>query len=127
MITNYRDYKTAWKMVAYLQKTESSRNQYKGFIDFVKRDIREYRDQAERSPIVSSIDEGYGYWTTLEMLPTEITNKADAEEYFENMLRREAMPSQYDCTGQVFTVRHTIYQRESDGRFMCWHSMAMDV
>lgn len=127
MICNDSELRAAWKTVVFMSKSFPMTDSLKGFLDFVKRDIRDYYARQEQNPIVQAIDEGLGTFTYLIELPTDISNLDEATRYFIDQFYREAYPSPYDCTGQVFTTWHLIYQRESDGRWMCWHSMAMDV
>ena len=55
----------------------------------------------------------------------ELPDVTDPEAYFDENERLIATPSQYDCTGQAFTMWHKIIKRR--GRNMVYHRVAFDV
>ncbi|MBQ3552483.1 MAG: hypothetical protein IJA35_04945 [Clostridia bacterium] len=48
-----------------------------------------------------------------------------ADAFFMSHHYREAAPSMYDCTGQIFTTWYKIFKRH--GQFWVYHATAMDV
>ncbi len=89
----------------------------------VKRAIRSYcRHPAE--PFV--IWNGGESVTTIEKLPIpDDWSKEDATGWFMANRYCEATPSQFDCTGQIFTTNFVIFRRR--GSWWVYHSTAMDV
>ncbi len=62
--------------------------------------------------------------TVLERLPG-CTTEAEAVEFFERHVYREYVPSQYDCTGQIFTNSFKVFNR--GGEWYAYHSVCRDV
>ncbi len=92
----------------------------------IKREIREaYRKDRERRKC-SVFCADYDRAIFKFALPEWIETREDAEDYFEARERIEMIPSQYDCTGQIFTTRYCVFQKP-DGRWWVYHCMAMDV
>ena len=85
-----------------------------------KRAVRAYDAQEKDRRIIQ--DDPYGYYTVLITLPEDVT---DPEAYFEDNERLTAMPSQYDCTGQHFTLWHKTVKRQ--GRYMIYHHVGIDI
>ena len=64
-------------------------------------------------------------WVAIVRLPQTIENEKEAEDYFEENMRMECAPSQYDCTGQAFTNWHKVVKR--NGNYWVYHSVSLDV
>ena len=71
-------------------------------------------------------DDGIDGYTEKITFPSSVTSLADAEEGFEREEYCEARPSQYDCTGQKFTLTYRIVQK-SDNRWYVYHTVRFDV
>lgn len=82
------------------------------------------RSATER--IAEKLASGTGTGTHKYPLPEHIKSREDAVEYFEEYEYMECEPSQYDCTGQLFTSRYCVFQK-LDGRWWVYHCIAMDV
>lgn len=121
-ITNKRDVELAYIVMRELSEYGSK---YKDTIDEYKRRIRKYfkKENENNSRIVK--DEGIDGYIELVTLPECIETENEAEEYFDEELRIECMPSGYDCTGQAFTCWHRAYKRR--GRWIIYHCVAFDV
>ena len=124
-IRNINDLRDAYEELLILEKldlgaTENGRR----CIQKIKRDIREYlRDQDGPERIVK--DDGIDGYVSLIAFPKSLKSEDKAEEFFNNRYRETAMPSQYDCTGQAFTLWVKFFQRR--GRWMAYHSVGFDV
>lgn len=97
-------------------------NRNENIID-LKRTIREYAHRKSDRKYFAESD--YGYYKLLIELPEYIKTYEDADEYFKEEEFMTCRPSQYDCTGQHFTLRYKIFKR--NGRFMAYHECGMDV
>lgn len=60
------------------------------------------------------------------ILPPGVKSKQDAIEFYEDCLNEDCVPSQYDCTGQRFTMLAGV-QKRSDGRFGVYIFYRYDV
>lgn len=87
------------------------------------RSLREFCRRESDRRIIEESD--YGSYTALVELPAYVENEEDAEEWFEEEERREYVPSQYDCTGQSFTMWYKMVKRR--GRWYCYHRIGLDV
>ena len=74
------------------------------------------------SRLIKQDNDGY---TELVTLPAECKTDEDAVGFFRDYLLLEARPSQYDCTGQLFTSWYKVFKR--NGRFMAYHRVCADV
>lgn len=72
--------------------------------------------------ILSSDYDGYD---AITVMPKSITTRRAAGVWFRDHVFAEATPSQYDCTGQRFTIRQKIFQR--NGRWCAFHAERFDV
>lgn len=78
----------------------------------IKSEIREHYKNENRKDPVSIIDSNdYGYYTELIKLPEFIKTENEADYYFKYHYYSEYIPSQYDCTGQHFTIWYKIVKR----------------
>lgn len=88
----------------------------------VKREARRISKQESNTRIIASDYDGYTEKITLD---DTITAAEEAEAFFVDHYKRTYTPSQYDCTGQHFTIRHKIaYQA---GRLVIYHRVGIDV
>ena len=92
-------------------------------IQELKRELREYSHRKSDRKYFAESD--YGYYKLLIELPEYIKTYEDADEYFKEEEYMTCRPSQYDCTGQHFTLRYKIFKR--NGRFMAYHECGIDV
>ena len=127
-IKNYRDLENAYKSLNFFIKMYEECPQLKNMIIDYKKAIREYNSrQQDRYEMNSRIieDNGMNGITVLTKLPDYINSMEKAEEYFTEELYSRVNRCQYDCTGQVFTVWHSIFKR-NDG-YIVYHHKAMDI
>ena len=89
----------------------------------LKKSIREYSKRKSDRRYFGESD--YGYYKVLIELPEYIKSKEDAEEYFKENEFMTCRPSQYECTGQHFTLRYKISKR--NGKYMAYHECGVDV
>ena len=61
----------------------------------------------------------------LEELPETIKTEQAAEDWFLYHKYREATPSPYDCTGQLFTAWYKIFKRNE--KYVVYHRICRDV
>lgn len=110
--------------LAYLLLKDCPKNSQK-LVD-LKRLIREYnRDVNEETCVKIIKDYGIDGYISLEMLPEDIDNEADAICYFENRRTYTCPPSMYDCTGALMTNWFKVFKR--NGRYWAYHSVSCDV
>lgn len=83
--------------------------------------IREYANMPASDRRIVSTDPS----VILFPLPEWISNRNEAEVYFDEYERIEMMPSAFDCTGQAFTSWCKIVERH--GRFWAYHCVGWDV
>lgn len=123
-ISNAKKYREAWIMRRFIEQTIAelgNGEKARAYLDDLKRSIREYRDR----PTLNIIKEyGIDGFIELDALPEQIETELDAEEYFEENMRLVCTPSQYDCTGQLFTSWHKLVKRR--GRWYVYHAIACD-
>ena len=95
-------------------------------ISELKREIRAFQNRAprpeERRVYLGSDYDGCSY---IEPLPESVKTEEQAEAYFEHFIERHCIPSQYDCTGQTFTVGHRVFRRQ--GCWWVYHIVGLDV
>lgn len=126
-IKNYRDART-WESLLRDAKEDGKldRPERKEHYDEIKRAIRRfYKKVCDKA---NSGETGFGefdHFTRKYPLPEHIKSREDAVEYMEDEWVH-CRPSQYDCTGQIFTTGYCVFQK-SDGRWWAYHMMAMDV
>lgn len=89
----------------------------------VKRAIRSY---CVRPPEPFVIQNDGDSVATIEKLPIpDEWSKEQATGWFEANRYCEAIPSAFDCTGQIFTTNFAIFRRR--GSWWAYHATAMDV
>lgn len=84
--------------------------------------IREWNNRPEPKEKVVKGD--FDRVITLIEFPDWVETLEDAEDYFCCNYHRAYVPTYYDCTGQIFTTSHKCFKRR--GKWMCYHSMAID-
>lgn len=122
MINNIRDLRIAYETIElvkdFYDRTTDKAKAEKHVLD-LKQAIRAYnRRKSDRRIIRGDYD---GYIELIEV-PQGIT---DVDAWFDDNERLTAMPSMYDCTGQLFTVWYKVVKRH--GRYMVYHSVGADV
>lgn len=123
-ITNRADLKVAYEELLFWKSEPKLNNIH--IIRKIKEGIRDYfkRMNQNVSHLVKWDPDGDGeIW--MEELPEEINTKEEAEEWFICNKYREATPSVYDCTGQLFTVWYKIFKR--NGKYIIYHCICRDV
>lgn len=125
-IRNDRDLRVAYEILSILaDKGLEAKNseKLKEHTIRIKRAIREYQGcRFDHAQVVRS---DYDSLLVVFPLPDHLENIEDATAYFLDNYFREAYPSDYDCTGQIFTIWYKIFRRR--GQFWAYHSTAMDV
>lgn len=127
-IKSYRDART-WESLLRDAKEDGKldRPERKEHYDEIKRAIRRfYKKVCDRANSGETRFGGWDWYTHKYPLPEYIKSREDAVEYFEEYEYMECEPSQYDCTGQLFTSRYCVFQKP-DGRWWVYHCIAMDV
>lgn len=92
-------------------------------IKTLKKRIREYvkKEKMDHFCIKSDCD---GYIEKI-LLPDRIDSKEEADIWFKENEYRTCKPSQYDCTGQLFTGWYRIFH--INDRYVAYHCLCMDV
>lgn len=110
----------------WINNRESCKNKRKvdELILKYKRDIRAYhKDTEAKGRVIRDYEDGSEI-VKVE-LPPDIVSKEDAENFFNKYMRIEMRPSQYDCTGQLFTSWHRVFM--VNGKYICYHCIGIDV
>lgn len=112
-----RSYESLLRVVITLPQNEPVRN----YADSIKRALRAFyhRPDDKRKTITANYDNG------VELITLTAKTKADADAEFKALYYRVCTPSQYDCTGQWFTVTYKIFKRGD--RWMAYHRYALDI
>lgn len=90
-----------------------------------KRAIRDFYKRQNARDRRCIDDDPYGYYTMLIEAPEWVATHDDAEEWFHECEEMHYIPSQYDCTGQHFTIRYKLVKRR--GRWYCYHRVGIDI
>lgn len=92
----------------------------------IKRALRKYINNlaTDTRRIIKDYGDSSGY-ISLEEFPAHIKSMDVARKYFHNNMRIAYRYSQYDCTGQAFTVWDKIFVRNE--KYMVYHRVAFDV
>ena len=89
----------------------------------IKKEIRRYLHKQMEAEGKVEVFGDYDSYTELIPVPGD---KVDCmEEWFDSEVRRIAQPSQYDCTGQHFTISHKFVTFRN--RLHCIHRVGIDV
>ena len=127
-IRTKEDLRTAYGILTLIEESveqcrreghEVNREKVAKVADGIKRDIRTYyhNDYSDRKYICGDFDSAL----FLIRLPQGIS---DPVAYFEENEYLHCIPSQYDCTGQAFTVYYKICKR--GGRYYAYHRIGYD-
>lgn len=123
-IRNDRELRIAYDILSILGDTNLKPSEIReARIRETKKAIREYNARPIDENRVIKAD--YDSMVALIRMPDFIESEEAAVDYFDEAIRREAQPSMYDCTGQIFTVWWKIFKRH--GRYWVYHATAMDV
>lgn len=123
-INNKKDLRLAYDMLQMIKKLGGGEHFNADYVKELKRDIREYLRFDNEEPDYVHYDD-YGSFTIRVEVPDYCKTNEDIEEWFDLCQRRTAMPSQYDCTGQLFTISHKVATLH--GQRYLYHYIGMDV
>lgn len=90
----------------------------------LKKAIRGYTHRPLHEDVIVK-DYGIDGYVIRFPLPDHIDSKTMAKAYFEDRCKYHYRPSQYDCTGQLFTRWYKLFLR--NGRWWAYHSVGCDV
>lgn len=90
----------------------------------LKKAIRGYTHRPLHEDVIVK-DYGIDGYVIRLPLPDRIKTEEQAKHYFETQIYMECRPSQYDCTGQLFTSWYKLFLR--NGRWWAYHSVGCDV
>ena len=96
------------------------------FTVMLKKDIRAFlKRKPERNKRIIKGD--YDGYTEVEQLPDELDGYTEeqVDDWFQCNRYLEAYPSQYDCSGQSFTIRYHLTRRH--GHWIAYHVVGRDV
>ena len=125
-IYNDRDLRRAYEHLNLIKELSAQHTLNEGtraYSNDLKRAIRKYTNRTKDRHLVK--DYGIDGYVELIQLPANLSDFASAEEYFNSEERMVCIPSQYDCTGQLFTCWHKIFKRRD--RFYAYHCIGVDV
>lgn len=119
VIRTDEEYRKAWEYLV-LSRSLGYENPH---LVMLKRDIRAYaRKSRDRKCIGDGDVDGY---TELITCPDYVASSADAEDWFESVVRIAACSSAYGCTGREFTCWHkTVFRHD---RWYIYHRVCRDV
>ena len=96
----------------------------KYYLNILKNEVRNWkkkqRNEKPLSKIIWSDSDSY-----IELIETDCETLKQAEDYFDIWFRKECISSQYDCTGQLFTVWHKTFKRRN--KWFIYHKVSMDI
>lgn len=122
-INNRRDLRLAYGILATL-KSLDKKNMNAEYVKQLKLDIREYQKLPKDGPEFVHSD-SYGYTTIRIPVPEFLKSEEEIEDWFECEHRMICRPSQYDCTGQLFTISHKVVKLH--GQTYLYHHIGMDI
>ena len=128
MIKNKKELKLAYETIRMFQEVLTQATNPKVAIEYIiskKREIRDYYKRETETTEILVKDYGIDGHLILFELPSYLTSKEEAEEYFNYNEKMVCTPSAYDCTGQAFTDWHKIVERQ--GKLWAYHSISFDV
>lgn len=124
-IRNNDDLRLAYEILGIYAEWDRETNfkaKWSDRIILLKREIRAFTKAENKRPVVAFSDEDSV--TYLQILPENIQTTEEADAFFYDYMER-VICSPYDCTGELFTARHKVFQRH--GRFYVYHTMGVDV
>lgn len=126
-IRNDHDLRVAYEILAILtEKVSAVGHDPAALADHIKRTKRTIREYLARPSSRAQIVHNDGDSMVVVLpLPAALESEDDADAYFLDNYFRDAAPSAYDCTGQIFTTWYKIFKRR--GHFWAYHATAMDV
>ncbi len=108
----------------YINKDRTMNPIIQQFIRQIKEEIRK-RNKETVSDRRIIHDYGIdGYILRVEC-PEYVKTKFDAEEWFHENEELFYYPSPYDCTGQLFTSWHSLFN--VNGKWICYYGISCDV
>ena len=124
-VRNKEDLKDAYIMIKSLtdfipeaKKTDKCRE----MIVKYKKAVREFNHKPDDGVRLVK-DDGDSYVELIEF--PDWMDYQDATQCFEEFHELIALPSQYDCTGQRFTMGTKFFMRRD--HYFCYHSVGLDV
>lgn len=121
-VRNDRELRLNYEILYMFKIGDGFKNKTKEWLDKLKRANREYTHKKTDRRMIK--EDGDGYLLLIEC-PDWVETRMDAEEWFYSEEERTYIPSPYDCTGQQFTCWYKLFQR--NGKWMCYHSIGVDV
>lgn len=128
-IANNADLKVAYEELLFWRSESELKNNdliNDRIINKIKIGIRDYFKRINQSTarlVKWYPDEECEIW--LEELPETIRTKEAAEDWFLCHRYRAALPSPYDCTGQLFTAWYKLFKR--NGKYVVYYCICRDV
>lgn len=121
--------KKVWEDFITLDKVKADSNAMK-FVNeeiikckkAIRKEIKREEDETKDRRIIKG---DYDSYLVKIYCPEWIETMEDAEEWFDDCERIEMFYYPWDCTGQLFTSWHRIFC--VNGKWVCYHSVAMDV
>lgn len=118
-IENNSDLRAAYHLLSLASHFAQHDSAVKNYCDNIKCEIRAYNTMLDESHDVIIHEDAD---SVVELC--EVPDGWDPEDYFNQCLKRTYIPRDYDCTGQLFTVKHKIFVRR--GKTMIYHIMDVD-
>ena len=116
------DLRIAYSLLNLIEALPVNKKPAKFVVDCLKRNVRDFTHRV--SPYIASYV-GDDYIFSLEKVPYICRTLEEAEEWFEEERKLLYYPTPYDCSGQIYTVLHKIFER--NGELLCYHLTHMDV
>ena len=121
-VNNTSDLRIAYSILNLIEALPASKKPAKFFVDCLKRNVRDFTHSV---PSYLASYSGFDYVLCLEKVPKGIHSIEEAELWFEDERKLTYYPTPYDCSGQIYTVQHKIFER--NGELLCYHLTHMDV
>ena len=123
-IENKEELRLAYEILKDVESREKTAYREKR-IRRLKISIRRYTKEQSVDCARRIIKDQQDSYIELIQFPRVIKTTVQAQMYFEERLRIELKPSQYDCTGQPLTIWYKTFRRR--GRMWAYHYVALDV
>lgn len=111
----------SYERVLYALRSLPQGKAVRSYVDDIKRDLRAFYHRPDGCVKIITADYDSGW----QLITLTSKTKEDANAEFNDLYYRVCTPSQYDCTGQMFTVSYKLFKRNA--RWMAYHHFAMDV
>lgn len=135
-VTSNEYFREGYELLAILTDDAFARDCDKSkveeYIIEIKRELRKWAHKPETEDVGMGFEitrkvfgGDYDGFYELVSIPNVFKTESDADEFFNDFIRRDYVPSPYDCTGQLFTSWYHLFKRNN--QFFAYHRVCADV